>query len=871
MDVRQVPALLPAMALVAGAVFGLRAAWAPPGLALALAGGGAAWRGRAGAALVACAVGVLAATVGPPAAVPAAIDPARPVTAVGRVVDHWRTDRDDASARFRLSRLRQGLRVERTALEVRLVVPAGEELPGTGAELRVKGYLGRSPGFANGIATPPGPWRLRAKSRRLVEVLEGPGVVAGLSARWRARVEAAMAEAEALAAERAAGDREARRRGAAEGAEGQPAEREAAARRRATQRLASAAVGEGVAVEPSSEGTGRDGVIAAGHGQPGEEAGQGAALARALVLADASGLPERWRRGLRRAGLAHLLAVSGLHVGLVAGIVLVAGAFLPWRLRLLLGLVAILGYLLLAGPRPALLRAALMGGLAAVALLAARVPSGANALAVAAAALVLSRPALVDDLGFRLTATATAGILFLAPALARRWSGRGGEGEGDDEDAAKGSVRRLRRFVAPPLAATVAAQLVSLPVAAPTFHLLSWTSPLANLLAVPWTAAALAVCLAWTAAALVAPPLAASLLPLLDLVAAPFGWPALGPPAWWGTVAVAAPPAVALLVAGVAALWLLAPLRRLPLLAALLLLLPALRWGGGGPARHAGLEVAFLDVGQGDAILLRDGPRALLVDGGGWPSGDLGGRVLVPALVAEGVGRLDAVLLTHPDRDHCRGLVDLASYLAIGKAWLAGGLPRRGCAGELAAAVAGQGGAVREVAAGDRRRLGRWRLEVLHPAAPAAGADARGASGDNDDSVVVLASAAGRRLLLTGDIEAPAERRLVRALGDRLRGDVLKLAHHGSKTSTSAGFLAAAAPRLAIASAGHRNSYGHPADLVRRRLRQRRVPLLRTDHHGMIHLVFREPPPAGRPELRPPPPRLRIGRLWPLAQPPPPP
>lgn len=865
MDVRQVPALLPAMALVAGAVFGLRAAWAPPALALALAGGGVAWRGRAGAALAACAVGMLAATVGPPAAVPTAIDPARPVTAVGRVADHWLVDGDEASVRFRLARLRQGPVVERTAVEVRLVMPAGDGLPETGSELRVKGSLRRSPGFANGIPTPPGPWRLRAKSRRLVEVLDGPGPMAALSARWRARVETAQAAAVRIADERETGER-----------------------------------------------------------------GAGAALARALVLADPSGLPESWRRGLRRAGLAHLLAVSGLHVGLVAGTVLLAGAFLPWRPRLVLGLLAIVAYLLLAGPRPALLRAALMGGLAAVALLAARVPSGANALAVAAAALVLARPALLDDLGFRLTATATAGILFLAPALARRWCGAGaddggaddggadplgrdGEGDGRPRDGRAGPgagrgerpsrrPRRgshlgrhpgrlpglgrgfglLRRLLAPPLAATVAAQLVSLPAAAPAFHLLSWTAPLTNLVAVPWTAAALAVSLAWTAAALASPPLAAALLPVLDLVAAPFGWPALGPPARWGTLAVAAPPWAALLLAGLGALWLVAPRRRprprrfhlplfhLPLLAALLLLLPVFRWGGEGPARHAGLEAVFLDVGQGDAILLRDGPRTLLVDGGGWPSGDLGGRVLVPALVGEGVARLDAVLLTHPDRDHCRGLVDLASYLAIGEAWLARGLERRGCAGELAAAVEGQGGRVREVAAGDRHRLGRWRLDVLHPPAPDAGAGAGATSGSNDDSIVVLAAAAGRRLLLTGDVEAPAERRLVRRSEDLLRADVLKLAHHGSKSSTGAGFLAVVAPRLAIASAGHGNSYGHPADLVRRRLRQRRVPLLRTDHHGMIHLELLEPAPEGpRPAGAPPPLRLRLGRLWPLAEPPP--
>ncbi|HEX6203199.1 MAG TPA: ComEC/Rec2 family competence protein, partial [Thermoanaerobaculia bacterium] len=815
-----------------------RAGWAPPELAVGVAAGGVAWRGRAGLALAAAAVGMLAAVVAAPAGVPAGIDAERPVAAVGRVVDHWRVDGDEASVRFRLSRVRQGLAVARTALEVRLVLPAMDGLPRPGTELRVKGALRRSPGFANTIAAPPGPWRLRVKSRRLVETLAPPGPVAALSARWRGRVEAAMAAAVA----------------AADGVGGGPA---------------------------------GDGEVAAGEREesaapPAKSAGHGASLARALVLADPSELPETWRRGLRRSGLAHLLAVSGLHVGLVAGTVLLAGAFLPWRLRLVLALPAIGGYLLLAGPRPALLRAAAMGGLAAVSLLAARVPVGANALAVAVGAMVLARPALLDDLGFRLTVTATAGILLLAPALTRRWAGDGRDGRdpagtGRSGGAAAGlgtasaatsepsrrraeaphparrrrearrlagrGFLRLRRLLAPPLATTVAAQLASLPVAAPAFHLLSWTAPLTNLVAVPWTALALAACLLWTAVALVDPATAGALLPALDLLAAPFGWPALGPPGRWGTLALAAPPVVALLVAALLAAWLPAPRCRLPFLAAALVLLPALRWGDEGPRRHAGVETVFLDVGQGDATLLRDGPRALLVDGGGWPSGDLGGRVLVPALVGEGLARLDAVLLTHPDRDHCRGLVDLASYLPIGELWLARGLPRDGCAGELAAAVAGQGGAVREVEAGERRTVGRWRLDVLHPAAPE-GEDGLGAApaADNDDSVVVLAAAAGWRLLLPGDVEAPAERRLLAARRDLLAADLLKLAHHGSKSSTTPAFLAAVAPRLAVASAGHRNPYGHPAELVLHRLRQRGVPLLRTDRHGMVHLVL---PPEG--------------------------
>lgn len=796
MEMRLVPALVPAVALVAGVGFGLRAGWAPPVLAVGLVAGGVAWRGRAGVALGAAGVGLVAAVVGAPAGVPAGIDAERPVAAVGRVVDHWRVDRDEGSVRFRLSRVRQGLAVARTGLEVRLVLPAGDALPAPGTELRVKGALRRSPGFANTLATPPGPWRLRVKSRRLVETLAPPGPVAALSARWRGRVERAMAAAS----------------------------------------------------------------------RPGRR-GHGAALARALVLADPADLPEAWRRGLRRSGMAHLLAVSGLHVGLVAGTALLVGFLLPWRPRLVLALLAIGGYLLVAGPRPALLRAAAMGGLAAVSLLAARVPVGANALAVAVGAMLLIRPALLDDLGFRLTVTATGGILLLAPALARRWAAREPEpGEvsarGRRERCSARPGDRLRRLLAPPLATTVAAQLASLPVAAPAFHLLSWTAPFTNLVAVPWTALALAASLAWTATALVAPAVAGELLPVLDLLAAPFGWPALGPPGRWGTLALAAPRAVALLVAALLAAWLPSPRRRLPLLVAALLLLPALRWGGEGPRRHAGVEAVFLDVGQGDATLLRDGPRALLVDGGGWPSGDLGGRVLVPALVGEGLARLDAVLLTHPDRDHCRGLVDLASYLPIGELWLARGLPREGCAGELTTAVEGQGGAVRELAAGERRPLGRWRLDVLHPEAPEREERWRGADGDNDDSVVVLATAGGWRLLLPGDVEAPAERRLLAARRHLLAADVLKLAHHGSKSSTTPAFLAAVSPRIAVASAGHGNPYGHPADVVRRRLRQRAIPLLRTDRHGMIHLVVPQSGAVGGAL------RLRLGRVAPVAPPP---
>ncbi len=527
----------------------------------------------------------------------------------------------------------------------------------------------------------------------------------------------------------------------------------------------------------------------------------GVALTRALVLGDPARLPDRWRRALNRCGLGHLLAVSGLHVGLLAALVAVAASAVAPRPRLLLVAAAVVVYLLLVGPRPSLLRASAMALLAVAALLLERPPSAANALALAAAGLALARPEVVREVGFQLTVAATAGIVLLAPALVRRWPA-------------------LPPWLGRPLAAAVGAQLATLPFALPAFHLLSPLAPLLNLVAVPASGVILGGCLLWTALALALPAAAAPLLPLLDALAAPFGWPALWPPGPLTAVPLVLPPLLAPVLAALllaVAWW---PRRPLAWLAAGLALALGCAW----PPRSPGVELALLDVGQGDAILLRDGSRALLVDGGGWPAGDFGGRVLLPALAGLGVRRLEAAVLTHPDRDHCRGLVDLASYLPVAEVWTAPGWEEEPCARELLAGPA----RVRLVRAGDEARLGRWRLRILHP--EAASPQAR-----NDRSLVILAEAGGRRILLTGDVEATAERELL-ARTPELSADVLKVAHHGSKTSTSPAFLAAVRPALALVSAGRSNPYGHPSPVVLDRLTAARVRVLRTDRSGLVRI-----------------------------------
>jgi competence protein ComEC len=735
--------LLPAAGFAAGSWLAFELPYLPVPLLAVLALVALALRRAPATCLAFLSLGLLVATVrtGLPADPAAGLIRDSPVEAVVRIAGHWSPDDDGWSAPARVLRLRQGDRVGSPRLDVVVHVPGADEAPPAfGATLRIRGYLGRSAAFANRIPVPPGPWRLRVKSRQLLTVDEPPGWIARLSSSFRRRVEEAYG-----------------------------------------------------AVAPAGEGEGR-------------------ALARALVLGDAGELPLDTKRGLRVTGLYHLLSVSGVHVALVAGVVWLLGGFLPrWpRLALMLAVSAL--YLLLVGPLPALVRSAIMAWLGLLALLAERPPAAANALGWAVILLLADRPEEARSLAFQLTVVASAGLLLLAPRLAARWR-----------------HRRLPGWLTASLAASVAAEFVTLPWTLPSFHLLSPLAPWLNLPAVPWMGLALAASLLWTLVAVVSPPLATRLLPVLDRIAAPFSWPSRLPPG-----AGAVPLAVSFWGAGLLALCiglaLLLPRR----LWALRLLAAACAGAGlwaavaGVRAERRGPELAMLDVGQGDSILLRDGERAILVDGGGWDGADLGGRVLLPALLGEEVTSLDAVVMTHPDRDHCQGLVDISAYLRVKETWTAPGWEMEGCAGKL---LSLPGVRHRFLARGQRLRLGRWNLTVLHPLAD-------GDRAANERSLVLRAEVHGRRALLTGDIERRSEHELADCCSESLRTDVLKVAHHGSRTSSTPTFLDAATPRLALISSGVRNIYHHPSPEVVERLEEGGARILRTDRSGEILLAF---------------------------------
>jgi competence protein ComEC len=271
----------------------------------------------------------------------------------------------------------------------------------------------------------------------------------------------------------------------------------------------------------------------------------------------------------------------------------------------------------------------------------------------------------------------------------------------------------------------------------------------------------------------------------------------------------------------------LAPRRlRVPLAvaaAALFLFLAAVP-GATGP--REGVSVEALDVGQGDAILLRWGDRALLVDGGGGfdlEATEFGRTRVLPKLLDRGVTRLDAVILSHPHPDHALGLFAIVDELPVARVWTGSGRDEAGFHARLAAAAALRGVPLEALHAGRHVAWEDASLAVLH-----SGGRLRKVDGINNQSLVLRFARRGASALLTGDAGAPTERAMA---DDGLLApiDLLKVGHHGSRTSTSDLLLEAVRPRVALLSCGRENRFGHPTPEVLAALARARVPLFRTD------------------------------------------
>ena len=537
------------------------------------------------------------------------------------------------------------------------------------------------------------------------------------------------------------------------------------------------------------------------------EDGRGGEVLQALLLGQGDALPRQVRQALRRLGLAHLFAVSGLHVALLAGGVYILCAPLPRLARATVALAAVALYVALTGARPSVLRAGLMTLIAAFSLGLRRPTASIQSLAGAVIAMILWSPNLVFDVAFQLTASATAGIVMLTPPLCRRW------------ELVPAMLRR-------PLAASVGAQLACGPWVWSRFALLAPGAPFLNLVAVPWMGLLLAAVFIWGTAALLSPRLAASITPLIDLLTLPLAEMTRIPSSPVLTWPVSMTESGAFFASACLLTALLLRHRGITRLCLLLVSLVLFC----SPLDRPAAELTMIDVGQGDALLLRDGRHVMLVDGGGWPRADIAARVLVPVLAARGVRSVDLLVATHSDIDHCSGLVDLTAYLPAAEIVVPTAIGDSSCTSSLADH---HSTTLRYASAGDSWSLGRWRVHTLHP-------DDQYPGGGNNGSLVLQVRGFGHKILLTGDIEEAAEVEILRRTDPNvLDSDILKVAHHGSRTSTSARFLRTVAPRLALISSGKRNRYGHPAPAVLERLRASGASVLRTDRDGMVQVAFR--------------------------------
>jgi len=569
---------------------------------------------------------------------------------------------------------------------------------------------------------------------------------------------------------------------------------------------------------------------ALGRGMPPREA----ALARGFVLGEDDEIDAATKEDFRRSGLAHLLAVSGQNVALLAllAMPLLAALGMPLRTRLLwiLGLIAV--YVPLAGAGPSIQRAGIMGALSVLATLGGRRASRFYALLAAAVAVLLLDPGIAADVGWQLSFAAVLGIILLAGGLRSAIAARIGD-------------RGWRRALADAAAMTIAATLATAPLIAFHFEGVSTLTLAANLLALPAVAPAMWLgMLAAAAGQVPGLPLgalnAANAL-LLAYIAQVAAW--CGRPSWaylhvhLGLGGLLA--SYLAIGAGAIGLPFLARARRIAaarrgktrrgrrnpprvalvfaaLVMALLLFRPAA--GTSGSTASPGLRVSVLDVGQGDAILLQPrGAPAVLVDGGPYGDG------LAAKLREAGVGRLAAAVITHDQADHAGGILELLGATSIDRVLF--GLLRRPTLAEVHAA----GVPTRRLAGGAEVRSGRLRLSVLWPPAallaePSAGED------PNHLAIVLLARWRGFSMLLTSDAEAES------IPLDPGPVDVLKVAHHGSDDAGLGALLDRARPRLAVISVGEDNPFGHPTYGTLATLARHGVPTLRTDEDGAIVL-----------------------------------
>jgi competence protein ComEC len=533
-----------------------------------------------------------------------------------------------------------------------------------------------------------------------------------------------------------------------------------------------------------------------------------------MVLGDKAGIDEEDVEAFRIAGTYHVLAISGAQVALLAALLVVPlrRAGVPRLPEAVLVTATLWAYAILVGADVPVVRAALMAGVLLLGRTVDLDSDLANLLGLAAFGLIVVRPSDVGDAGFQLSFAATLGLLVLSRPVAA-W------------------LPPLPLRLEWALAASAAAQLALVPLLLSWFHRLAPAALVLNLLAVPLASAVLVAGLAVVAAS--------AFGAWMSSVA--------GQVAWWLAHALLAsgqvvrgvpfldarlpspsPAAAAVYLIG---LTLVAWGRRRRLaLGVTALGLVAMVFGHPVPSGDGRLHLEVVDVGQGDCLVLRSPRgRTWMVDAGGSfdRAFDPGEVVVGPHLWDAGVTVIDTLLLTHAHPDHVGGVPFILRSFRVGEVW-EGPAPRQDPTySELDAGLARSGVARRTVFRGVRGLWDDVAYEVLGPAPQGPGSRRT----RNDDSVVLSVSLGVVRFLLAGDIESHGEEAL-----QAPPALVLKVPHHGSRTSSTPAFVARVAPRVAVLSVGYRSPFGHPHPEVLARYVRAGVRVYRTDRDGTVRV-----------------------------------
>ncbi|MBZ0169512.1 MAG: DNA internalization-related competence protein ComEC/Rec2 [Kofleriaceae bacterium] len=552
-----------------------------------------------------------------------------------------------------------------------------------------------------------------------------------------------------------------------------------------------------------------------------------ASLLVAMTLGERTGIPRPITEAFTGSGTYHILAISGLNVSLLAAalFVLLKAVRVPLRLSALLSMGLITLYAVLAGGSASVIRAAVMADVYLLGLVIDREADSLNTLALSTLGLLLWQPLFLFDVGFQLTFVATVAILVAVDRLP------------------SASLSVPWRWIATSLALSIAAFFGTAPILASAFHRISPIGILANLpivplsglltgagmlfavlaAVVPWSLGWFAVLIGW----------------LIDLLVGLAGWFARLPFASVQLFPPSAPMvicyylALGAAIAAVGRRW----LRWIACAAALTLvilvtvrLLPIFQNGQ--------LRMTVLDVGQGDGIVLElPGRRTILIDGGGLFDDrfDIGEQVVVPFLRSRWIGHLDVVVLSHPHPDHLNGLQAVLRHFTVDQVWDSG--QRAAMPSYVWFEEVLRDRRIPHKIVHDGYRTSEFspvQVAVLHPSNPMLSGSPRGHFSDVNSNSLVLAVKYGTvTFLLPGDIEQEAERLLLEQGAD-LQAQVLKVPHHGGRTSSSEPFLARVHPRVAVVSAGYRNRFRHPHQEALDRYRASGVDLYRTDLDGAV-------------------------------------